>query len=81
MRFPLGEVWLSQLGVDCGHKVCRRVGFEAGITLEVNLNGVTHCLADVGDGDVLGVHPLGVAMAEGIGGELFALLLCVFAHR
>ena len=64
MRFPLGKVWLSQLGVDCGHKVCRSGGFEAGITLEVNLNGVTHCLADVGDGDVGGVYPFGVAMAE-----------------
>ena len=75
MLFPLREVWLSQLGVDCGHKVCRRVGFEAGITIEVNLNGVTHCLADVGDGDVCGVHPFGEAMVEGIRVELFTLLL------
>ena len=77
MRFPLGEVWLSQLGVDCGHKVCRRVGFEAGITLEVNLNGVAHCLADVGNGDVCGVHPFGEAIAKGIQGELFTFLLGV----
>ena len=43
----------------------------------MHLDGVTHCLADVGDGDVVGVHPLGVAMPERIGGELFALLLDV----
>ena len=41
----------------------------------MHLNGVPHCLADVGDGDIGGVHPFGVAMPEGIGGELFALLL------
>ena len=46
-EFSTGEVWLSQLDVDCGHKVCRSVGFEAGITLEVNLNCVTNCLAAI----------------------------------
>ena len=34
----------------------------------MNINGVTNCLADVGDGDVVAVHLLGVAMAEWIGG-------------
>ena len=66
-----GGVWLSQLGVDCGHEVSRRVGLEPGVALEVNLDGVPHCLADVGDGHVGGVHLLGVAMAKGISRELF----------
>ena len=30
----------------------------------MHLDGVTHGLADVGDGDIGGVHPLGEAMAE-----------------
>ena len=54
--------------------------FETGVALQVNLNGVPHCLSDIGDWDVGGVHPLGVAMTEGIGRELLALLLGVFAH-
>ena len=54
----------NQSNVDRCHKVCGRIGLEPGVALEVNLNGVTHCLADVGDGDVVGVHPLGVPMAE-----------------
>ena len=57
-------VWLDRSGVDRCHEVCRCVGFEPCIALQVNLNGVTHGLADVGDGDIGGVHPLGVAMAE-----------------
>ena len=44
--------------------VYRRIWLEAGVALQVNLNGVTHCLADVGDGDVGGVHPFSEAMAE-----------------
>ena len=65
-RSLFGMEWslAYQSGVDCCHKVCRRIGLEPGVALEVNLNGVSHCLADVGDGDVGGVHPFGVAMAE-----------------
>ena len=37
-----------------------------------------HYLADVGDGAIRGVHSLGVAMKEGIRGELFALVFCLF---
>ena len=43
----------------------------------MHLDGVPHCLADAGDGDVYGVHPFGEAMAEGIRGELFNQLLGV----
>ncbi len=45
------------------------------------LDGVPHCLADVGDGDIGGVNPLGVAVTESIGHQLFTLSLGVFAHR
>lgn len=65
------------LDVDRCHEVYRRVGFEPRLTLQVNLNGVPHYLSDVGDGDIDGVHPFGVAMAEWIRGELFAFLLGV----
>ena len=67
-----GGIWLDRSDVDRCHKVCRRIGLEPGVTLEVNLNGVPHGLADVGDGDIGSVHPLGVAMAKGIRRELFA---------
>ena len=73
----MGWSLLNRSDVDRCDKVCRRIGLEPGVALEVNLDSVTHCLADVGDGDVVGVHPLGVAMPERIGGELFALLLDV----
>ena len=63
--------------VDCYHEVSSRIGLEPGVALEVNLDSVPHCLADVGDRDVCGVHPFGEAMSEGIRGELFTLLLGV----
>ena len=40
----------------------------------MNLDGVTHSLEDVGDGDLRGVHPHGVTMAEWIGGVCVRLL-------
>ena len=40
----------------------------------MNLDGVTHSLEDVGDGDLRGVHPYGVPMAEWIGGVCVRLL-------
>ena len=41
----------------------------------MQLDGVPHCIADFGDRDIVDVYPLGVAMAEGIGSELFTLLV------
>ena len=43
----------------------------------MHLSGVLHCLADVGDGDIGGVNPLGVTMAERIRRQLPTLLLGV----
>ena len=76
-RSLLGMGWslANQSDVDRCHKVCRCIWLEAGVALQVHLDGVTHGLADVGDGDIGGVHPFGVAMPEGIGGELFACCL------
>ena len=65
-RSLFGMFWslVNQSDVDGCHEVSRRVGLEPGVALEVNLNGVPHCFADVGDGDIGSVHPLGVAMPE-----------------
>ena len=40
----------------------------------MNLDGVTHSLEDVGDGDLRGMHPHGVTMAEWIGGVCVRVL-------
>ena len=65
-RSLFGMFWslVNQSDVDGCHEVSRRVGLEPGVALEVNLDGVPHCLADVGDGDVCGVHPFCEAMPE-----------------
>ena len=63
-RFRLiNEAWLTSQTLTTTTR-CHRVGFEARVALEVNLTGVTHCLVDVGKGDVVAVHLFGVAMAE-----------------
>ena len=51
------------LDVDRCYEVCRRVGLEPCVALKVYLDDATHCLADVGDGDVVGVYVFGVAVA------------------
>ena len=40
----------------------------------MNLDGVTHSLEDVGDGDLRGMHPHDVTMAEWIGGVCVRVL-------
>ena len=55
---------INQLDVDRCDKVCRRIGLELGVALQMHLDGVTHGLTDVGDGDIGGMHPFGVPMAE-----------------
>ena len=59
-----GEVWLSRSDVDCGEVGSRRIRLEAGITVEVNLNWVTHYLAYFCNSKTCSVGLLGVAMAE-----------------
>ena len=51
-------------GVDCFDQFSRRVWLEPRVALQVNLNGVAHCLADIRDRQTCCVHALGVAMAE-----------------
>ena len=56
-RSLFGMFWslLNQSDVDGCHEVSRRVGFEAGIALEMHLDGVTH---GRGGNVVLDVAPL-----------------------
>ena len=54
----------NQLDVDRCDMVCRRIGLELGVALQMHLDGVAHGLADIGDGDIGGMHPFGVSMAE-----------------
>ena len=61
-----GDAWslTNRSDVDRCHQVCCRIGLEAGIRLQVHLNGVPHCFADIGDWDIGGMHPFGEAMPE-----------------
>ena len=65
---------VNKSDVDRCHKVSRRIWVEPCVALQMHLDGVTYGLADVGDGDVRGVHPYGVPMAEWIGGVCVRLL-------
>ena len=41
----INEASPKKQDVDCCHEVSRCVGFEPGVALEVNLNGLPHCLS------------------------------------
>ena len=65
-RSLFGMFWslVNQSDVDGCHEVSRRVGLEPCVDLQMHLDGVAHSLADVGDGDIGGVHLVGEAMPE-----------------
>jgi len=55
---------IRQSGVYCRHDVCRCIGLEPRVALQMHLNAVPHCLADVGDWHIGSMHPLGVAVPK-----------------
>ena len=62
----IGMGWnlANQSDVDRCDETCRRIWFEAGVALQMNLNGVPNCLADVGDWHAGSMHPLGIAVPK-----------------
>ena len=71
----------SPSNIHCSNDVCRCVWFEPGVAPKMHLNCVSHGFTDIGDRNIHCVHPLGVAMPECIGRQLFALMFDFSANR
>ena len=65
----LGWIDREAVNIRCSNDVCRCIGFEPGVALQMHLNCVAHCFADIGDRYIRCVHPLGI---EQLGKEVAA---------
>ena len=62
-------VWMELYGqkwsdIHRSNQVSGRIEFGSSVAIQMNVNSVPHCLADIYDWDIGGAHPFGVPMAE-----------------